>query len=139
MSGGTPPAKSAVKSPMTPDAPSESAAADSPVKNVVLTGDKMKKDPKDTFAPGDADIYVTFDLDNPKDGDTLRGTLYCDKSAVLAPNVKLAEATLKLTDQLTDGDFHFSKPEKGWPVGDYHVEIHRDQEVASVPFKVAAK
>ena len=106
--------------------------------NAVLTGDKVTKEPKDAFKPDDADIYATFDLDNPKDGEKLRGVLICDKSAVAPPNTKVVETTLVLKANQTSGDFHFSKPTKGWPEGDYHAEIYDgENKVESLPFKVS--
>ena len=111
--------------------------ADQLVANVLLTDSKVTKSPKGTFRPDDTDIYEFFDLNEPKDDTSLRGVLICDKCAVAPPHTEVVETTLKLTSQMDSGDFHFSKPTKGWPVGDYHVEIWSGKrKLVSTPFKV---
>jgi outer membrane usher protein FimD/PapC len=36
-----------------------------------------------------------------------------------------------LQEDTNDGDFNFSKPTKGWPVGKYRVEIYVNDDLAT--------
>lgn len=118
----------------TPIATTEDAA---PISNLVLTLDKTDKTPTDTISPEAADFFVTFDVGDTSKGGSIKGVLICDKSKVAPPNTKVVETSMDVKPGM-DGDFDFSKPTKGWPVGDYHVEIsYNGKKVQDVPFKVA--
>ncbi len=96
---------------------------DAPISNLALTLDKTAKTPTDTIAPDTADFWVTFDVGDTSKGGKIEGILICDKSDAAPPNTKVVETSMDVKPGM-DGDFDFSKPTKGWPVGDYHVEVY---------------
>jgi outer membrane usher protein FimD/PapC len=75
-----------------------------------------------------------------KNGDKLRGVLIAeDVGDVALVNTKVLEKTLTLEEDTDDGDFAFSKPTKGWPVGKYRVEIYVNDDLAkTVKFTIEA-
>jgi outer membrane usher protein FimD/PapC len=49
------------------------------------------------------------------------------------------ETKLDMEGDTDDGDFNFSKPTNGWPVGKYRVEIYVNDELATkVNFTIKA-
>ena len=67
-----------------------------------------------------------------KDGDKVRGVLIAEDVGDVAPaNTKVLEKTLALNGDTDDGDFNFSKPTNGWPVGKYRVEVYVNDELAT--------
>src|SRR6266566_1437831 len=75
-----------------------------------------------------------------KNGDKVRGVLIAEDVGDVAPaNSKVLEKTLALDEDTDDGDFNFSKPTKGWPVGKYRVEIYVNDHLAkTVKFTIEA-
>jgi hypothetical protein len=77
-------------------------------------------------------IYAMFKTKGIKDGDKVRGVLTAeDVGDVAPPNTKVLDKTLALDGDTDDGDFNFSKPTNGWPVGKYRVEIYVNDELAT--------
>ena len=95
---------------------------------------------KTTFAPDTAKIYVMFKTKGAKAGDKFRGVLFADRAGHIAPeNSKIIEGKLTLDGDTSDGGVSFSKPIDGWPIGEYHVEIYiNDQLATKANFKVEA-
>jgi len=61
----------------------------------------------------------------------VRGVLIAEDVGDVAPaNTKVLEKTLTLEEDTDDGDFNFSKPTNGWPLGKYRVEIYVNIAVA---------
>jgi hypothetical protein len=68
-----------------------------------------------------------------------RGLDRGDVGDVAPANTKALEKTLTLEEDTDDGDFAFSKPTKGWPVGKYRVEIYVNDDLAkTVKFTIEA-
>jgi hypothetical protein len=93
-----------------------------------------------TFTPDTEKIYALFKTTGAKNGDKLRGLLIAEDVGDVAPaNSRVLETKLDLEGDTDDGDFNFSKPTKGWPVGKYRVDIYlNDELVTSAKFTVNA-
>jgi hypothetical protein len=93
-----------------------------------------------TFAADTPKIYAIFKTKGAKDGDKARGVLIAeDVGDVAPPNTKVLETKLDMEGDTDDGDFNFSKPTNGWPVGKYRVEIYVNDELATkVNFTIKA-
>src|SRR5581483_8796661 len=114
------------------------------VKAVMTTG--PDDEPTTSFAANTEKIYALFKTKGISDGDKIRGVWIADDVGDAAPaNTKIDEKTLTLKGDTDDGDFSLSKPTKGWPAGQYHLDIYvNDDKVTSAKFtigesKVAAK
>jgi hypothetical protein len=89
-------------------------------------------EPETTFAPDTPKLFAMFKTKGIKDGNKVRGVLIAEDVGGVAPaNTKVLEKTLALDEDTDDGDFNFSKPTKGWPVGKYRVELYVDDELAT--------
>lgn len=85
-----------------------------------------------SFAPDTPKLFAMFETKGIKDGDKVRGVLIAEDVGDAAPaNTKVLEKTLALDEDTDDGDFNFSKPTKGWPVGKYRVEVYVNDELAA--------
>src|SRR5882672_1298454 len=85
-----------------------------------------------SFAPDTPNLLAMFKTKGIKDGDKVRGVLIAEDVGDVAPaNTKVLEKTLALDGDTDDGDFNFSKPTKGWPVGKYRVEVYVNDELAT--------
>jgi outer membrane usher protein FimD/PapC len=89
-------------------------------------------DPTTSFAANTPKLYAMFKTKGAKSGDKARGVLIAEDVGDVAPaNTKVLEKTLDLEGDTEDGDFNFSKPTKGWPVGKYRVEVYVNDELAT--------
>src|SRR5438445_7276220 len=85
-----------------------------------------------SFTPDTPRLYAMFKTKGAKDGDKARGVLIAeDVGDVAPPNTKVLETKLDMEGDTSDGDFNFSKPTNGWPVGKYRVEIYINDELAT--------
>ena len=100
----------------------------------------MTNNPKDEaatiFAADNPKLYAMFKAKGTKDGDKIRGVLIAEDVGDAAPaNTKVLEKTLDVEGESEgrdfSGDFNFSKPTTGWPVGKYRVEICVNEELAT--------
>jgi hypothetical protein len=105
-------------------------AGDISVKVTMTTG--PQDDPTTTFAANTPKLYAMFKTKGAKNGDKIRGVLIAEDVGDVAPaNTKILEKMLDLEGDTDDGDFNFTKPTKGWPVGKYRVEIYVNDELAT--------
>ena len=85
-----------------------------------------------SFTADTPSLFAMFKTKGIKDGDKVRGVLIAEDVGDVAPaNTKVLEKTLALKGDTDDGDFNFSKPTKGWPVGKYRVEVYVNDELAT--------
>ena len=108
---------------------------------------KMTAGPQDppstTFASNTPNLYAIFKTEGAKAGDKIRGVLIAEDVGDVAPaNTKVLETILDMEGDTDAGDFSFSKPTNGWPVGKYRVEIYVNDKLATTAkftIKAAAK
>jgi hypothetical protein len=88
--------------------------------------------PSTTFASNTPTLYAIFKTEGAKSGDKIRGVLIAEDVGDVAPaNTKVIETILDVEGDTDAGDFSFSKPTNGWPVGKYRVEIYVNDELAT--------
>jgi hypothetical protein len=105
-------------------------AGDVSVKVRMTTG--PKDPPSTTFASNTPKLYAIFKTEGAKAGDKIRGVLIAEDVGDVAPaNTKVFETILDMEGDTDAGDFSFSKPTNGWPVGRYRVEIYVNDELAT--------
>jgi hypothetical protein len=105
-------------------------AGDVSVKVRMTTG--PKDPPSTTFASNTPKLYAIFKTEGAKTGDKIRGVLIAEDVGDVAPaNTKVLETILDMEGDTEAGDFSFSKPTNGWPVGRYRVEIYVNDELAT--------
>jgi hypothetical protein len=88
--------------------------------------------PSTTFASNTPNLYAIFKTEGAKTGDKIRGVLIAEDVGDVAPaNTKVLETILDVEGDTETGDFSFSKPTNGWPVGKYRVEIYVNDELGT--------
>src|ERR1700730_4442633 len=116
-------------------------AGDVSVKVTMTTG--PSDDPKTVFASDTSKIYAMFKTTGAKNGDKIRGVLIAEDVGDAAPaNTQVFDKTIDLEGDTDDGDFNFGKPNQGWPVGKYRVDVYLNGELATTTkftVKAAAK
>jgi hypothetical protein len=102
-----------------------------------VTDDDEIEDPTTTFAPSTPKIYCVWKSDGVVVGTTLRGVWIAeDVGKVAPPNYKIDEASLTVA-VANQGSFSLSKPNNGFPVGKYRLEIYFGKALLkTVPFTV---
>jgi hypothetical protein len=106
--------------------------------DIVLTDSEDDKPPKSEFKTDTAKIWVFFGLENVKTGSKIKGVWICEKAPDIPPDFKIDEASVDIGMIDNMGNFSLSKPNNGWPVGDYRVELYvDDKKLDERKFKIA--
>jgi hypothetical protein len=96
-----------------------------------------------TFSADAPKVFASFTTKGASDGDKIRGVWIADDVGDAAPKgTKIDEKTLKAEGEVEDGLFSLSKPDNGWPLGKYHLEIYVNDGLATklnFTIKAAAK
>jgi hypothetical protein len=114
-------------------------AGDTKVEAAIAVDQDTK--PTTTFTPDVPKLYAFFKSQGTEKGEKLRGVWIAEDVGDAAPaNTKIDEATLTADQANFFGAFSLSKPNKGWPVGQYRVEIYDGDELATtVKFTIGTK
>ncbi|HLY57939.1 MAG TPA: hypothetical protein VKS60_20420 [Stellaceae bacterium] len=118
------------------------ARADSSVTDIALgtgaTADNEITGESTKFAPDTADIFCVLEFEGSDTVKAIRGMLIAvDVGAKAPPNFKVLEKTLDFNNDSGNAKFDFSKPNAGWPVGKYKVDVYLNDKLAkSAPFTV---
>jgi hypothetical protein len=106
-------------------------------KDIILTDEEDGKTGKATFAKDTMRIYAYFNLEGVGMGTKIKGTWICEKSEVAEPNFKIDDMSLPVVPPMNSGSFSISRPNAGWPVGEYRVDMSMDGVVKdSVKFAI---
>jgi hypothetical protein len=113
-------------------------AGDVKIKAVMTTS--PEDEPATSFPADTPKLFAIFKTKGIQNGDKVRGVLIAEDVGDVAPaNSKVLEKTLSLEEDTDDGDFNFSKPTNGWPVGKYHVDIYVNDKLATtIKFTIKA-
>ena len=113
-------------------------AGDVKVESIIAVDGDTK--PATSFASDTPKLYAFFRSKGTEKGDKLRGVWIAENVGDAAPaNTKIDEATVTAEEENFHGAFSLSKPDKGWPVGSYKVEIYDEDElVTTVKFTITA-
>jgi hypothetical protein len=92
-----------------------------------------------TFAPDTAALFLQVDLTGVASGSTLTCTWIAEDTHGAAPaNFKIAATDFKVGAIDNEGDCSLSKPNSGWPIGTYRVDLAvNGQMVKNAKFSVA--
>lgn len=92
-----------------------------------------------TFTADTPKLFAMFKTQGARDGDKIRAVWIADDVGDVAPKgFKIDEKTFIAEGDTSDGEFSLSKPD-GWPVGQYHIEIYVNDELATkVKFTIKA-
>jgi len=89
------------------------------------------------FKPDTAKIVLHVELVDVSEGETLGAIWIAEKTSVAPPNYKIDSIEAPAEDA-KEFSFSLSKPDTGWPVGDYRVDLTIDGKFAkSAHFAVA--
>jgi len=84
-----------------------------------------------SFAADTPMLYAIFKTRGVRKGDKIRVVCIGDDIGDAAPKgTKIDEGTVTATGDTEDSMFTLSKPVKGWPVGQYHVEVYVNEQLA---------
>jgi hypothetical protein len=87
--------------------------------------------PATKFSTKAPQLVVFFVGDGVKVGEKVRGVWIADDVGKVAPkNTKIAEDTVTATEEKQSSAFTLSRPTKGWPVGQYRVELYVGDKLA---------
>ncbi len=113
-------------------------AGDVKIESVIAVDGDTK--PATSFLSDTPKLYAFFHSTGTEKGDKLRGVWIAEDVGDAAPaNTKIDEITVTGTKDDFEGAFSLSKPDKGWPVGKYKVEIYdEDDLVTTVKFTITA-
>jgi hypothetical protein len=93
---------------------------------------------KASFKPQTAKIFLRSTVVDVPAGSTVKGVWIAEKTKVAPPNYKIDEKELKVGAMMNEVTYSLSKPNAGWPEGDYRVDLFIDGRPAgNVKFKVA--
>lgn len=97
--------------------------------------------PGTEFTPDTPKIYCAWKAERLKSGTQLRGVWIAEDVGKAAPaNFKIDQASYTSLGSSAQGSFSLSKPNKGFPVGKYRLEIYVGSDLAkTVPFTIKAK
>jgi len=98
-------------------------------------------EPTNHFSADTPKIYAFYLGEALKAGDKLRGVWIAEDVGTAAPkNTKIDEASIIAKSATDKGAFSLSKPDKGWPTGNYRIEIYVGEKLAdTVKFKISSE
>jgi hypothetical protein len=92
-----------------------------------------------TFGVDAPTVYAHFKTEGSAKGDKLRSVWIAEDVGDVAPaGTKIDEASVTVDGDDFEGKFSLSKPNNGWPVGKYRVDIYAgDDVVTSLKFTIS--
>ena len=95
-------------------------------------------DAQTVFSPDTPKIFLHADVDDAVAGTKLTATWIAEKTDKAPPNTRI-DSIVQVADDDTDfADFTLSKPNAGWPVGNYRVDLSIDGSPAgSAHFQIS--
>jgi hypothetical protein len=115
-------------------APSSGAAR---YENVVMS-DRKRGPPMKEFKPSTAKIYVDAAVSGASEGTLLKAQWIAEKVEGAPPDYAIDTTELKVKKNTDSVEFRLSKPNKGWPIGTYRVELLVDGKVVQkLSFRVS--
>ncbi len=93
----------------------------------------------DVFYPDSPIIHCIVGIKSAKRGTVVKGE-WVSVNAISTPNYVIDSANVKLPGESANVHFSITKPNKGWPVGNYKLKIYiNNNYVTYAPFKIIAK
>ena len=94
--------------------------------------DSKGGDAADSFSPDTAVIYLHAEFKGVSPGSKITATWIAEKANGVAPETKVVSSDVTIGTQENQVDFSVTKPNKGWPAGNYRVDISVDGKVVTV-------
>ncbi len=118
--------------------PARALAGEPRFERIVMTDNaKVEKD-KRSFTPTTPKIFLVARLADVPAGAKVSGVWIAEKIQGAPPNYKLDSTDLTVSKQMNRVTYSLFKPNDGWPVGSYRVELFIDGKPAGkASFKVA--
>lgn len=114
------------------------AQAATPKYTQIVVSEQRGGEPKAVFKPTTPKVYLRSKVVDAPKGAKLRSDWIAVKTQVAPPNYKIDSSELVAHAGANDVVFSFSKPDAGWPEGDYRVDLFIDgKPAAKATFKVA--
>ncbi|MGQ0659052.1 MAG: hypothetical protein ACT4NU_13370 [Chromatiales bacterium] len=105
--------------------------------NVALTDDRESGTDKHQFSPDTPKIFLLATLADVPSGTKLKSVWVAEKTTVAPPDYEIDSAELTGGGDSNKVTFSLSRPDAGWPPGEYRVELFIDgQPAGSVRFTV---
>lgn len=109
-------------------------------------GDDSSMQQKEAFSTNSAMIYLLCTSDEVAEGQTVKAVWIAADTQGMAPNhYKIGEKSFEVNKNMDEKKdwtikYSLSKPYTGWPIGQYHVDLFVDGELAnSLKFQVTSK
>jgi hypothetical protein len=113
------------------------ALAGEPRYSELVLSDAKEGKAKAAFGKDTPKIYLTAKLVDVPSGTKLRSEWIAVKTQVAPPNYKIDSVDLTTAADSSRANFSFSKPNAGWPQGDYRVDLFiNGKKSTSVPFQI---
>jgi uncharacterized RDD family membrane protein YckC len=117
--------------------PVENAAAASPRYADLVLSDARDGPQKEVFAPDTPKVYLRTRLVDVPSGSVIKGVWIAEKTKVAPPNYAIDATEMKVGPLMNIANFNLSRPNAGWPEGDYRVDLFIGGKAAgNVRFKV---
>jgi hypothetical protein len=111
-------------------------AAEVKLTDVVLS-DSQNGNAKQVFGPTTSKVYLRAKLIDVPKGAKVKSVWIAEKTKVAPPNYEIDAKELSVGAGADRVDFSLSKPNAGWPEGDYRVDVQiNGKTVQSLKFKV---
>ncbi len=108
----------------------QSATGQPRIATAVVTDSKEGKVEKTTFSPTTGKVYVVISLADVPAGTPVKAVWIAENVEGIEANKQFADSALKMGGAVNQGDFYVTRPEKGWPVGAYRVELYLAGQLA---------
>lgn len=96
--------------------------------------------PTTLFTNDTPKIFVAAALTDVAGGETISAVWIAEKTDAAPPNHKIDSANVTAKEDMHVATFSLSKPNAGWPVGSYRVDLSVDgKPMISAHFKIATK
>jgi len=117
---------------------SPAVLAASPRYTDLVLSDTRDGPAKATFKPQTAKIFLRSKIVDVPAGSAVKGAWIAEKTKVVPPNYKIDEKEMKAGGAMNEITYSLSKPNAGWPEGDYRVDLFINGHPAgNVKFKIA--
>lgn len=113
----------------TAPAQAEHAAAGGAELTDLEFSDSKNGDPVDSFSPDTPEIFLSMGFNGVAQGSKITATWIAVKVDGAPPGTTIASTDVGVETGEDTANFSMTKPTKGWPIGDYRVDISIDGKV----------